>query len=179
VPGFQPSFWPPSLYDLIRFSDLGSFTKLVLAGLSAFSAVSVVYVAAAIRKTEATGGSVFSVAPVFWACFWLILSYGEHAADPVIVDYLYALVGESVVVIALYQLAALTFDKKKLRGIVYFALLSVFFSVLNLSEPIANILIFKNGALWEDFLSLRIYFLFPLVFMPPVIASMLAKPAEK
>ena len=161
-----------ALRDLFRFTDSGRLSLLIFAGFSLFSAISVVSVAAALRRSGMQGGSVFAVVPVFWACFWLILSYGEHAADPVIVDYLYELLGESAVVIALYMLAQLLFDKKRLRSAVIFAQLSVFFSVLNLTEPLITLLLFKNDALMDNLISMRLYFIFPLVLMPAVSAAL-------
>lgn len=168
-----------ALFSLIRFAGDGKLSALVFAGLSAFSAVSVVAVSAAARRPEPKGGSVFAVVPVFWACFWLILTYGEHAADPVVPDYLYTLVGESAAVVALYLLAALAFDRKRIGSAAVFALLSVLFSVLNLSEPLLCLLLFQNDSLMADLISYRLYFLFPLILMFPVSARLIEKMRAK
>jgi hypothetical protein len=168
-----------TLYDLIRFANTYKLSLLAFAGMSFFSAVSLIPVAAAFRKGGEKGGSVAAVVPVFWACYWLIISYGEHAADPVIVDYLYTLLGESAVVVALYLFSQLSFDAKRLRSALIFALLSVFFSVLNIAEPFLGLLIYGNNELMDEFLALRIYYVFPLIFMPSVSAALLRKMKQR
>ena len=160
-------------HDLYRFVNTNRLSLLVFSGFSAMTAVSVVAEERARRHQRLEGGSVYSIVPVFWACYWLILTYSEHAADPVITDYMYALLGQAFLVLALYELAGLSFGRGKARHAAAFTLMAAFFSALNLIEPLAGLVLFGDTALVSDFLSLRLYFIFGLILMPAVAVRLL------
>lgn len=161
-------------YDLYRFVNTNRLSLLVFCGFSAMTGVCVAANEKARRNQRLEGGSICAVVPVFWACYWLILTYSEHAADPVITDYMYALVGQAVFVLALYSLAGLSFGRGKARSAAALTLMAAFFSALNLTEPLAGLLLFGDTALVSDLLSLRLYFLFGLILMPAVAARLLS-----
>ena len=74
--------------------------------------------------------------PAFTGCFWLLSTYQRNAANPNIWEYVYQLLGIMCVTLALYYLAASSFDRLRVRPFFLTSGMAVFFCVMLQTEPL-------------------------------------------
>ena len=108
---------------------------MFFAAFAVLTGVSLIFLARSAYKGR--GGSelcVFGVIPVFFMCIWLILTYKQHASDPVILDYAYECVAASAAALSFYFGAGYIFKKPKPGKTVFSYLLTIFFCTLVLAD---------------------------------------------
>ena len=74
--------------------------------------------------------------PAFTGCFWLLAAYQRNAANPNIWEYVYQLLGIMFTTIALYYLAASSFERLRAKPFFISASMAVFFCVMIQSEQL-------------------------------------------
>ena len=75
------------------------------------------------------------LAPGYTFCLWLVCSYQEQAADPVVLDYVYQMLAIICSLIGMYFSAGYSFGRPKFRRCAVFSLLGIFFTLVALAEP--------------------------------------------
>ena len=75
------------------------------------------------------------LAPGYTFCLWLVCSYQEQAADPVVLDYVYQILAIICSLIGMYFSAGYSFGRPKFRRCAVFNLLGIFFTLVTLAEP--------------------------------------------
>ncbi len=89
--------------------------------------------------------------PGFGACYWLVLSYRTASNHPVLQSYVYQLLAVLCVMLALYQYAALSFQRQaRPARALYFSLLAVYLILVALADGPAlwSILLYLACLLW-------------------------------
>jgi len=74
--------------------------------------------------------------PAFTGCFWLLSAYQRNAANPNIWEYVYQLLGIVFVVLALYYLAASSFERIRAKLFFITGSMAAFFCVMLQSEQL-------------------------------------------
>lgn len=85
-----------------------------------------------------------SFVPVVFLCFWLIVSYKENSANPVVWAYCIEILAISAAIMAYYYTAGFAFEKPRPLSTIYFCLLGAFFSMTTLADtrPVSKQLFF-------------------------------------
>ena len=91
------------------------------------------------------------LAPGYTFCLWLVCSYQEQAADPVVLDYVYQMLAIICSLIGMYFSAGYSFGRPKFRRCTVFNLLGIFFTLVALAEPhsLADRLMFLFALLYQ------------------------------
>lgn len=140
---------------------LSRVPRLLLSILCLVSAVCVIVNARGGYRGKSGGkGNPLLLAPAYACCMWLISAYQSRAADPVLVDYVYELLGIIAILMALYEIAGFSFEKAKVKRTVYFSLLGIYLSVLNLADG-------------DDFGAMAL-FAFAVLYLSGAVAALLA-----
>ena len=84
-------------------------------------------------KTDPTRGFYLTI-PVFWGCYWLILDFWDHAANPVLFSYLYKMLAIIFVTLALHGAAGASFGRTKARMTRLFAFGGLFFALMTIGS---------------------------------------------
>lgn len=124
---------------------------VLLSALCLVSAGCIVLIAKNNYRGEGKGmRSMLLLAPAYAACMWLISAYQAKAADPVIEDYIYQLLAVISVLLALYFMAGFSFEKTKVKRTVFFSLLGIYLSVLNLAntDDLSSLALFAFAILY-------------------------------
>lgn len=90
--------------------------EAVFAVLALFSAIAVIVLA--VRAFKGSAGvemGLFSVIPPIFMCFWLVLTYRDNAANPVLLDFFYECLGYAAASLAFYFAAGFVYGKCKPR----------------------------------------------------------------
>jgi len=74
--------------------------------------------------------------PAFTGCFWLLSAYQRNAANPNIWEYVYQLLGIVSTVLALYYLAASSFERLRAKPFFITASMGTFFCVMLQTEQL-------------------------------------------
>lgn len=72
--------------------------------------------------------------PAYAFCLWLVSAYQQHAADPVVLDYVYELFAIICSLLGLYFAAAFSFAKAKVWRCAFFSLMGIYFSIVTLAD---------------------------------------------
>lgn len=72
--------------------------------------------------------------PPFFCCYWLILAYENHAANPVLLQYLYELFAIICAVLAFYHISSFDYGKAKVKPALLFGWLTCYFSLVTLAD---------------------------------------------
>lgn len=72
--------------------------------------------------------------PCILYCVWLISTYQDRSADPVVQDYLYEVLAIVSALLGLYFIAGHAFHNGKPRRAVFFCLLGAYFSLVTLAD---------------------------------------------
>ncbi len=75
---------------------------------------------------------VFSLFPVYYLCLFLLLFYRENAKNPSVVSFAFEILCVFALLLAIYTLASMKFERPKERSQVFFCLLSTFFVSMEL-----------------------------------------------
>ncbi|NLC73558.1 MAG: hypothetical protein GX684_07335 [Ruminococcaceae bacterium] len=92
---------------------------------------------------------VFSILPILFAAFWLLLSYREDTATSIVWRYAVEILTLSFSLLGYYFISGLAFGKRAPRGIIFFSAAGAYFSIINLADdlPKALLVIFFGNAL--------------------------------
>lgn len=95
--------------------------------------------------------SLVLLAPGYTLCLWLVFSYQQRAADPVVLDYMYELLAIICTLIGLYFTAGFSFGRPKFRGCALFSLLGLYFSMVTLADAhaLSDKLLFLFAVLYQ------------------------------
>jgi hypothetical protein len=124
--------------SVLYFLDMkGSiqFLDLVFAVFGIFSGISLIVLARGAYKGR--GGSemcLFSVIPSVFFCIWLIMTYKEHAPDPVILDYAYISLAIAAAALSYYYAAGYVYQKAKPGKTIFSYLLTIYFCLVALAD---------------------------------------------
>lgn len=132
------------LIEYIRF-ETDILRNLLLSAFAVITALCTASVSLVIYKgKDMKNTGIISTLPVFFMCFWLIVAYREHAANPVIYDYVYQMLAIICGTMGFFYSAGFVFGKNKPARAVFFMLMSVFFSLVIIAETqtIADIMFF-------------------------------------
>lgn len=72
--------------------------------------------------------------PAYAFCLWLVSAYQKHAANPVVLDYVYELFAIICTLLGLYFAAAFSFAKAKVWRCAFFSLMGIYFSIVTLAD---------------------------------------------
>jgi len=72
--------------------------------------------------------------PVFWLCIRLAASHIEHAANPVILHYVYDLFALAFLMLSMYYVAAFTFRQAKVRRLMFSTSMAAYFTIVTLAD---------------------------------------------
>ncbi|SMC56102.1 hypothetical protein [Papillibacter cinnamivorans] len=127
-------------------------SHLLLAGLIIWAGISMLFtIQSSFRGGQREAFGLETLVPVFFSCFWLILSYRDRAADPVILDYIYELLAIILFVLTLYFMAGFAFGKPKVHRVSFTAMLGVYFSIVTIADAhsLGKTAAFAGIALYE------------------------------
>lgn len=122
--GFKSAMtsWPRSILHLALWAlCIAAFFCVLNIALSNFRSVS--------RKYNVT-----LLIPAYALCLWLVSAYQQHAADPVVLDYVYELFAIICTLLGLYFAAAFSFAKAKVWRCAFFSLMGIYFSIVTLAD---------------------------------------------
>jgi hypothetical protein len=127
-----------AVYDFAANAGQLPLSRIILILLAAFSALSIIVRALRPGREYA----VFSLVPIFWCCFWLVLIYRVRSIDPVITDYVYELF--AVVACALFfsKSAGYDFGSRKFRLNVFFMSAAVYLCMVTAAGPLSAKLLY-------------------------------------
>lgn len=102
-------------------------------------------------KKGGVSACAVTVIPALFYCAWLVASYLENAANPVIWSFSIEILAIASAVLGFYYLAGYPFDRPRPRGTVAFCLIGAFFSLTALGGlgGFAGSLIFAATALMQ------------------------------
>ena len=107
---------------------------LVLAALLVISGALLVLVLLRRRADAQTPIGSLLLLPAFTGCLWLVLLYQANAAEPVLMDYIFALLAVICIVLGLYFTVALAYGLLWTRRTVFAALMAGYFSLLCIGD---------------------------------------------
>ena len=143
---------------VLLFSESGSSAKLatllrVLGVLSLLSAAAAPLGALDLRQGGKPGNKscLYAMIPLAASCFWLITTYWEHSADPVLWGYALELLGICAVILGFYYAAGYACGRPLPRRTLFFCLLSCFFALVHLADAggLGRLLLFLACALQQ------------------------------
>lgn len=135
------------LYALGYLQTSPSALKIVLAVLAVVSALCLFPIAK--NGYRALGkGKQFAplLAPAFFACIWLVVSYLEEAANPDMMSFVFGRMAAICAALALYYVSSFSFEKAKPGRTVFFSMLALFFSLISLGDSGALFLKVISGS---------------------------------
>lgn len=80
------------------------------------------------RGTINEGGALFTLIPMFWACFDLIITFKDNGASPFVSLYAFELFAALALVFAFYAIAGFLYSASNPARFVFTAAIGVFFS---------------------------------------------------
>lgn len=70
----------------------------------------------------------------YTACLWLVTSYQQFSADPVILSYVYQMLAMIATLLAVYFIASFSFQRPRPRLCLLFSLLGIYLSIVTLAD---------------------------------------------
>lgn len=137
-----------AMFDLSFNGEGLPLSRIILVIFAIFSAASILVRIAKPGK----GYSLFSLVPIFWCCYWLIIIYRERSVDPVVTDYAYELFAVVASALFFYGAAGYDFGIRKIRLNVFYASTAVYLSTVTLIGPVAAKLFYGGAIANADFL---------------------------
>lgn len=119
-------------FDYVKGRQMLLTSELILMLLAVLSAISLIVRMAKPGKDYA----FFSIVPVFWCCFWLILIYRDRSVDPVIEYYVYELFAVVFCTLFFYRLAGYEFGLRKPRLSVFYGTIAIYLSFVTFLGPV-------------------------------------------
>jgi hypothetical protein len=115
--------------------DAYPILQFLLAVLGVLAAVGFILVAAAThRKRQPPLNCLGSTLLIILFCFWLIVSYRENAASPVVWGYAMEVLALACALIAFYYIASVPFGKPKPFSAIFFSQLGAFLCLVTLPD---------------------------------------------
>ena len=154
--------WASAILDIGKFigaqkpdMPISEISTLIFALLSVFTGISVII----LSKTSAAGPppreyGIYMLAPVFWACFWLLKNISSYAVNPEPLSFLYDMLGSIFTLLALYSSASFFYFRTRGRRTVFYCAMSVFFSLIVLLGTGLHLALWgtlpMSGTGWSD-----------------------------
>lgn len=124
-------------YQFYQNTQVKTMIGYVLAVLTLFCSISIAITGIqCLRSNDNAIYSLFTILPVFWACFSLILVFRDRIADPIIADYIFLLFGFICILLFLYTQAGYIYRKNRLMLSVVTAMLGTYFCSIEVLAPI-------------------------------------------
>lgn len=111
-----------------------SFLRLLLWALCLAAFFCVLNIALSNFRSVSRKYNVTLLIPAYAFCLWLVSAYQQHAADPVVLDYVYELFAIICTLLGLYFAAAFSFAKAKVWRCAFFSLMGIYFSIVTLAD---------------------------------------------
>ena len=109
--------------------------RLVLGVLAAASGLGIYYTG---RTGKSNADSALSclgtIIPVFFGCFWLIVSYKDHSSNPVVWSYAVEIIAIACATAALYLIAGFVFGRPRIALTVAISAIAAFFCFMTLGD---------------------------------------------
>ena len=124
-----------ALFDAQRALERGTVSLLVFAALTLLALIVLLLCGRNFSdgKKNFTRGFYLTI-PVFWGCYWLILDFWDHAANPMLLSYLYNMAAIIFLTLALHSAAGISFGRAKAHVTRLLAFCAVFFSLTTLGS---------------------------------------------
>ena len=119
----------------IRLLTSPSGLSLVLGGISIAAAVSMVLIGVRCYRggvEKQYSGAILT--PAYACCFWLVSAYHDRSADPLVIEYVYIIIAIGSILLALYFMSAISFDRPRAGRTAFFSLLSIYFIGVTLAD---------------------------------------------
>ena len=121
------------------FALVGHFFEMYQLGIFFFWSIGGILAGLCMIEVPIAGAtgknvSVFAAIPVFWSCAWLILLHIRHAADPVLIRYVYTVLAIGFLLLALYYIASAAFTKGNMRRQLFCSGMGIYFSGAALAD---------------------------------------------
>jgi len=115
-----------------------SLQTMLWGAFATLSGVSVIVMAINAYRGKGSGQlAVSSMIPVIFLCIWLILSYIDRAADPVLLNYVYEFFAIAFATMGFYYISGFAFGKMRLRSMLVCSRIAVFFIMVHLADDIS------------------------------------------
>ena len=121
-------------------------SEIILLLLAAFAAVSLLI---RIGK-QGKEYNIFSLVPVFWCSFWLILIYRDRSIDPVVEDYIYELFAVVASTLFFYGLVGYDFGSRNRRLSVFFGLVAVYLCLVTALGPVLAAVLYDRTIVYAN-----------------------------
>ncbi|MGI6029139.1 MAG: hypothetical protein ACOX81_06995 [Candidatus Heteroscillospira sp.] len=96
-------------------NELYPMLRKVLGALAILSGAGIISTGWSGKHDAGSSSACFwSIVPVLFCCFWLIVSYKDHSANPVIWSYAVEIIAISAAAVALYLIAGFLFFRARL-----------------------------------------------------------------
>jgi len=107
----------------------------VLSVLAIFSGCGIIYTGLK-GKAEADSplASLFTLVPVFFGCFWIIVSYKSHSANPVVWQYAIEILAIAASTLAIYLMAGFVYCRPRIFATAFMNGLAALFCFMSLGD---------------------------------------------
>lgn len=95
--------------------------------LAVLTMVSFIVTASAQSKTMTERRAIFTIIPMFWACFDLIITFKDNSASPFVSLYVFELFAAIALVFAFYTMAGFLYSTSNPARFVFTSAISIFF----------------------------------------------------
>lgn len=126
---------------MVNPSDQGSAFKDMLWGVltvlsgAAMAATALKIIKGRVESTTA----MLTMVPVVYLCVWLVISYMDRAADPVMLRYIYEFFALAFTLMAYYYIASFAFDKIRIRRLVFCSRVAVYFILVTVAGDLPSV----------------------------------------
>jgi hypothetical protein len=124
--------------------SLGTLRDNLFAALTVVTAMGISVTARYRRARVSDLAGLCLVAPLFWGCFWVILSYNRHGVNPVRDDFIYEQFAMLAVLLALCSFAAFSYGRVKTSNAIFYALAASFLILTSLGGIVLSELIYGS-----------------------------------
>lgn len=124
-------------YMFITDSISLDFKDTVWAVLTILAGLSIIILAAKVfLSSNGREPGLITMIPVVYLCAWLLISYTDRAADPVLLHYVYEFFALAFTIMGFYYLAGFAFGKMRGKSMLVCSNVAVYFILVNLAEDI-------------------------------------------
>ncbi len=107
----------------------------VLALFAVLSAASTAYCSySAFKGVSGSELGLFTIIPVVFLCYWLILSYRQRAVDPVLLDYVYEIMALIFLILGFYYSAGFNFGRLRPRKALFCMDGAIYLGIVTLAD---------------------------------------------
>ncbi len=121
------------VFDALSLAENFAMSRLMYILLTILACVGLggIYASSSRRKFSPTTGFYFTIV-VFWCCYTLVLDFWEHAANPVLLSFLYTMFTLIFLTLSVFSVAGFFFDRRNVRRSLFYSGIGVYFSLLSL-----------------------------------------------